>query len=99
MMKEECIKISLGNKGKIISKETRQKLRDINTGKKHSLISRIKKSKAPVLQINISTNQIVAEYPTLGIAQEKTGFLKGNISSAINGRLKTYKNFKWKYKK
>ena len=96
---EERIAISVGKKGMKLSEETKEKLRQINTGKKHSLESRLKKSNYTILQINPETDEIIAEYLTMGIASEETGFLKGNISSAINGRLKTYKGFKWKYKK
>lgn len=96
---EECIAISNGSKGKILSDTTKEKLRNINIGKIQSLETKLKKSKYPILQINPVNNEVVAEYPTMGIAQQVTGFLKGNISSAINGRLKTYKGFKWKYKK
>lgn len=96
---EECIAISNGSKGKIVSTYTKEKLRNINIGKIQSLETKLKKSKYPILQINPDNNEIIAEYPTMGIAQKITGFSKGNISSAINGRLHTYKGFKWKYKK
>lgn len=90
--------ISKGHLNKIVSDITKDKLRTINLGKKQSLKTRIKKSKYPVLQIDKNTNKVIAEFPTLGYAQEITGFLKGNIVSAISGRLKTYKGFIWKYK-
>lgn len=96
---QACIAISRGSKGKKLSDETKRKLRDINIGKIQSLETRLKKSKYPVLQIDPISNEVVSEYPTIGIAEELTGFLQGNISSAINGRLKTYKGFKWRYKK
>lgn len=96
--KEECENISKGKKGMIVKESTKEKLRQYNLGKKQSLECRIKKSKFPVLQINSKTDEILAEYPTLGFAQEITGFLKGNIVSVISGRLKTYKGFKWRYK-
>ncbi len=90
--------ISKGHLNKIVKESTKEKLRNINLGKKQSLNTRIKKSKYPVLQIDKNTNKVLFEYPTLGYAQEITGYLKGNIVSAINGRLKTYKGFIWKYK-
>lgn len=37
-------------------------------------------------------------YISLSDAAEQTGLLKGNLSSACTGRLKTYGGFIWKYK-
>ena len=96
---QECISISNGSKGKKLSEITKEKLRKANLGKKQSINTRLKKSKFRVLQIDANTNEIINEFLTLGEAGERTGFLKGNISSAINGRLKTYKGYKWCYKK
>lgn len=96
---EERDNISVGRTGIKLSDITKDKIRNVNLGKKYSLESRIKKSKYPVLQIDKFTKKIINEFPTLGIAQEITGCLKGNIVSACNGRLKTYKGFIWRYKK
>lgn len=56
-----------------------------------------KRSK-PVLQIDLETNQIVDEYSSTQEAARQTGFSQGNISNCCNGKLKTYKCFKWRYK-
>jgi hypothetical protein len=90
--------ISNGRKGMKLSEETKNKIREINKGKKQSIETRIKKSKNIVLQIDKKTNIVLNEFYSLGFAQECTGFLKGNISSACNGRLKTYKGFIWRFK-
>lgn len=95
---QERENISKGSLGKKLSEETKNKLRNINLGKKYSLESRIKKSKFPILQLDINNN-IINEFPTLGIAEERTGFNKSGMSAACNGKLKTYKGFLWKYKK
>jgi hypothetical protein len=94
---ERSKKISKAHKGKVLKESTKEKLRQINLGKTYSLETRLKKSKGGVLQYDLEGN-LVAEYLTLTEASEKTKFLKGNISSACLGRLKTYKGFVWKYK-
>lgn len=91
-------KISKTNKGKKLKPETKEKIRQINLGKKYSLETKLKKSKGGVLQCSLD-GKVLQEFITLTEAHEKTGFFRGNISSACTGRLKTYKGFIWKYKK
>ena len=51
-----------------------------------------------VLQIDIETNQIIAEYTSLTEAARQTNFSKGDISNCCTGRYNKHKGFKWKYK-
>lgn len=94
---ERAKKISKSSIGKKLSEETKLKLRNINLGKKYSDETKRKKSKGGVLQYDLNMN-LVGEYKSLSHAQEETGFLRGNISSACTNRLKTYKKFIWRYK-
>jgi hypothetical protein len=95
---ERAKKISQAHLGKKLKESTKEKLRRINLGKKYSLETILKKSKGGVLQYDLNGN-LLGEYITITEAAEKTGFFRGNISSACTGRLKTYKKYKWEYKK
>ena len=57
------------------------------TGKKHF------RSK-PVFQY--LNGQLIHEYESTGDAERLTGFQRGPIQDACNGKLKTYKGFTWK---
>lgn len=94
---ERAKKISVARKGIKLSDITKEKLRQINLGKKYGLETILKKSKGGVLQLDLNGN-VLNEYLTLTEAADKTGFLKGGISYACLGKLKTYKKFKWQYK-
>lgn len=91
------IKISNSHKGKKLSESTKEKLRIANLGKRYSKETKFKKSKKGVYQYD-KDNTLIAVYESLTEAIEKTGFFRGNISSACTGRLKSYKGFIWKYK-
>jgi hypothetical protein len=95
--KERALKISKALKGKKVSIKTREKLRQINLGKKYSLETILKKSKGGVLKLS-KNNIIIEEYITLTEAALKNNLSKGNISNACTGRVKTCGGFKWKYK-
>lgn len=90
-------KISQGHKGKKVSQETREKLRIYNTGRKQSIEVRKRKAKSPILQYDLN-DKYIKEWYSLGQIQEETGFLKGNLSSCCNGRLKSAYGFKWVFK-
>lgn len=94
---ERAKKISVARKGIKLSDITKEKLRQINLGKKYGLETILKKSKGGVLQLDLNGN-VLNEYITLTEAAEKTGFLKGGISYACLGKLRTYRKFKWQYK-
>lgn len=51
----------------------------------------------PVLQIDLETNQIVAEYPSTSEASRQLNIYHSGISMSCNGKLKAYKGFKWQY--
>lgn len=52
-----------------------------------------------VLQIDLETNQIIAEYPSTMEAERQLKINRGGISNCCLRKRKTYKGFKWKYKK
>ena len=60
---------------------------------------RAEKRSMSVLQIDKETNEIVAEYPSTMEAARQLNISQGNIWSVCNGTQKTYKGFKWQYKK
>jgi hypothetical protein len=51
-----------------------------------------------VLQLDKATNKIIAEYPSLREASNKTGIASSTICNVCNGKGKTAGGFKWKYK-
>ena len=51
----------------------------------------------PVLQIDLETNQIIAEYPSVAEALRQLNISQGHISECCRGERKTYKGFKWCY--
>lgn len=53
----------------------------------------------PVLQIDKNSNEIITEYPSANEAARKLNINQGSISNCCNGNCKTYKGFKWKYKR
>jgi len=95
--KERAIKISKSHKGKKLSESTKQKIREINLGKKQSLETKIKKSKGGVLQYTLD-GEFVAEYITISEAAKAINGSKGTLSSACSGKIKQFKGFKWKYR-
>ena len=69
------------------SKEQREKIAECRL---NTISDRIK-----VIQLDLNDNIIkIYDYLT---EVENDGFSKGNVCSCCKGKLKTYKNFKWKY--
>lgn len=91
-------KISEFHKGKKLKDSTKQKLRLANIGKKQTFEQKLKTAKK-VIRECIKTGEKVEFLSVTIAANETEGCTKGNISSACNGRLKTYKKYKWYYKK
>lgn len=91
-------KISESHKGKKLKDSTKQKLRLANIGKKQTFEQKLKTAKK-VIRECIKTGEKVEFLSVTIAANETEGCTKGNISSACNGRLKTYKKYKWYYKK
>lgn len=91
-------KISESHKGKKLKDSTKQKLRLANIGKKQTFEQKLKTAKK-VIRECIKTGEKVEFLSVTIAANETEGCTKGNISSTCNGRLKTYKKYKWYYKK
>lgn len=53
----------------------------------------------PVLQLDLETNQIIAEYPSARGAERQLNIYNGGISYCCRGERKTAGGFKWVYKK
>lgn len=85
-------KISEAQKGIILSEETRKKMSDARKG-----IPNIKLSK-PVLQIDMITNEIIAEFSATMEVERQLGFIHNHISACCKGKQKTSYGFIWKYK-
>lgn len=62
--------------------------------KSHPLNTALSK---PILQIDISTGEAIAEYPSIAEAGRK-GFTRGNINKVLAGRRNHANGFYWKYK-
>lgn len=52
----------------------------------------------PVLQLDISTGQVISEYSSAREASRQLNINPGGISACCRGKCKTYKGFRWKYK-
>lgn len=94
---ERAIKISKALTGKKRSLKTREKVRQANIGKTYSRSIIYKRTNGGVNQFT-KDGILIGSYFSLTEASQKTGFFRGNISSACTGRLKTYKGFIWRYK-
>ena len=51
-----------------------------------------------VCQIDKTTKEIIAEYPSATEAAKETGSIASGISMVCNGKRKTHNNYIWKYK-
>jgi group I intron endonuclease len=99
-------KIAGSNFGIKRSKETCEKLKISNTGKKQSIDTRIKQSKIRlnknnknsmiIKQYDIHNNLITTHY-TSTLASEKSGVKRSNIANCLCGINKTAGGFIWKY--
>lgn len=96
-------------KGKNHSEEAKKKISEkakarYADGFKNPMLGR-KRPKAAALGKKYSkkvgrftkSNELMETYPSLNEAARLTGYRLGNISSACNGRLKTYKGFIWMF--
>lgn len=66
-------------------------------GRHHTEETKKKLSKI-VLQIDKNTNEVIAEFSSTIEAKRQLGYSTGHISSCCRGKIKTYKNFIWRYK-
>lgn len=69
---------------------------NINYGTKNKRVAE-KLSKA-VLQIDIKTNEIIKEFPSVSEVQRQLGISITHISECCKGKRKTCGGFKWRYK-
>lgn len=79
---------------------TRQRKSDAQKGYKCYLYGKFGKQhhgSKPILQFDLKGN-FIAEFEGLSDAERKLSINQGNISSALNGRIKTAGGFKWKFK-
>lgn len=77
-----CYNINYGTR----NERTGQKLRN---NPKRSL---------PIVQIDIKTNILVAEFPSVMEAERQTGFKEQAIRNCCKGKTKSSYGYKWKYK-
>ena len=61
--------------------------------------TRLKKLSKTVIQLDLETKQIIAEYHSAREAGRYINGSQGNISSCCRGKLKTAYGYKWEYKK
>jgi group I intron endonuclease len=115
MTTEQRLKIIKNNlkgpaKGHEVSKETREKLRQANLGKKQSYKSNLKRSKANkvkmlgnkngnkrVAKIDAKTGETLEEFESIKIAAQNVGIHGSGISSVLKGRQNTAGGYYWRY--
>lgn len=94
-------KIGESNKNKKRSQEQKKHLSDLNKGKKHTEESKRKMSdnqpKKPVLQIDLITNEVIAEFPSIMKVERELGFYCSHISKSCLGKRKSAYGYKWRY--
>ena len=93
---ERRTNISKGSIGKVLSDMTKEKLKQLNLGKRYSMEVKLKKSKT-VLQLDLDDN-IINEFYSICEASRIIGCSKGAIQNCCVGRGKTSGGFKWIYK-
>ena len=59
---------------------------------------RAQKRSMPVLQIDVNTGQVIAEYPSVNEVGRQTVFDFSTISKCCRGEIKTAYGYKWRYK-
>ena len=106
-------KMSEAQKGKHRSEETRKKMSEAQKGEKHwnygkhlsdehkrkiGETNKNGKCSKPVLQIDIKTNEIIKEFPSIKEVERQLGFGENAIRHCCKGRTKTSCGFKWQYK-
>ena len=94
-------KISLARKGKHLSDEHKEKLKEAFSGQNNPMYGMVG-AKNPqsktVLQINACTGAIIAEFGSVAEAGRKLGCDKSSIAKVCRGKLTTTKGYVWRYK-
>lgn len=88
---EEKKKIGIGNNGKILSKETREKLSNAKKGKRTT--SRL----TPVAQYDSNTGELIRKWESIIDASLGTNTNSTCISACIHGKRKSAGGFIWKF--
>ena len=91
------------------SEETKRKLSEANKGEKNPMYGKQlseetkrkmseakRKISKPVVQLDRNSNEIVNVFNSV-MEADRQGFDNGNISRCCNGKLKTYKGYKWMF--
>ncbi len=94
-------RISEAHKGKIVSEETRMKLRNYNLGRKTTKEQRKRQSIAQqkaIYQFDLN-GVFIKEWDSLKKAAECLGIKRNCISSAVNGVYRRYGGYVWRFKK
>lgn len=100
MTEETKNKLREINTGKKLTKEHKEKLSLAKIGKKRTAESIGKSAKSrhkPVLQIDINTNKILAEFDCITVAQKKLNIT--HIGTCCNNKRKSSGGYKWEFKK
>ena len=84
-------------KGRILSKETKEKMSRSKKGKPSPWSVKIGTESAKRVQQYDLNNNIINEYKSITYASEKTGILICNISRVCNKKRKTAGKFIWKF--
>ena len=97
-----------GGEGYIVSAETKKKISESMKGRHFSEETRRKLSERlkganspcskPVLQLDILTGEVIAEFAGLREAERVTGINKGHISNVCRGKRKSAGGYYWQYK-
>lgn len=102
---ESIAKMAASRKGKLLgiplSKEHRKKISEARIGMKFSA-SHVENLKAShpgkqIKQIDAKTSRVIAVWRSVSDAARQTGFHKGHIGECAQGKMKTYKGYKWVY--
>lgn len=97
-------------KGRVVSEETRRKLREVNLGKRHTEEAKLKvsiKNKVSMIgnksgnkkvqRLDINGN-FISEHDSIKEIANELGIHPSNISSVLKGRQLTAGGYKWNYK-
>ena len=94
------LKISRALTGRHLSEETKQKLREISTGKKQSLLTIERKRLGnfkPIIQATLD-GDVVREWKSATEAEENGGFNRKCIYRCLWTKRPQHKGFRWSYK-
>lgn len=96
--KEETkIKISLGNKGKFVSAETRKKL-SIAKSKPNGRVGKLSVLSKPIKQINKNTKEVIKIFESISQAEISiNGKRTGAINNCLKGNSKSAFGYIWEY--